>query len=161
MRRYAIELKWGLIFVAMALAWMLLEKLAGLHSTHIDKHATYTNLFALPAIVVYVLALRDKRNNFYGGSMSWKQGFVSGLIITAIVTVLSPLSQIITSEIISPEYFANAIEYAVGSGALSREAAEAYFNLKSYILQGLIGAPVTGAITSAIVAIFIRKKGEA
>jgi hypothetical protein len=41
---------------------------------------------------------------------------------------------------------------------MTQEAAENYFNMKSYIIQGLIGAPVMGLITSAIVAIFTRKK---
>lgn len=157
MKKFSIEIKWALIFVAVALMWMFLERLTGLHSTHIDKHATYTNLFAIPAILVYLLALREKRENAYSGSMTWKQGFVSGLIITAVTTVLSPLSVVITAEIISPEYFPNVIEYVVSTGKMSREAAEGYFNLKSYILQGLFATPMTGVITSAIVAIFTRK----
>ncbi len=158
MKNIKIEIKWALIFVAMSLAWMLIEKLAGLHDAHIDKHSIYTNFIAIPAIAVYVLALNDKRKNFYGGSMSYKQGFISGLIITLIVTLLSPLTQYITSTIITPDFFANAIEYAVANGKTSREAAEAYFSLKSYIVQGLIGAPVMGIATTAIVAIFTRGK---
>ncbi len=38
MKKISTEIKWALIFVAMSLLWMLLEKLSGLHSTHIDKH---------------------------------------------------------------------------------------------------------------------------
>ena len=158
MKNIKIEIKWALIFVAMSLAWMLIEKLAGLHDAHIDKHPIYTNFIAIPAIAVYVLALNDKRKNFYGGSMSYQQGFISGLIITLIVTLLSPLTQYITSNIITPGFFANAIEYAVANGKTSREAAEAYFSLKNYIVQGLIGAPVMGVVTTAIVAIFTRGK---
>lgn len=156
MKNIRTEIKWALIFAAMSLAWMLIEKLAGLHDVHIDKHPIYTNFVAIPAIAVYVLALNDKRKNFYGGSMSYKQGFISGLIITLIVTVLSPLTQYITSTIITPNFFANAIEYAVANGKASPEDAAKYFSLKSYIVQGLIGAPVMGIITTAIVAIFTR-----
>ena len=161
MKNIRIEIKWALIFAAMSLTWMLIEKLAGLHDAHIDKHPIYTNFIAIPAIAVYVLALNDKRKNFYGGSMSYKQGFISGLILTLFVTLLSPLTQYITSTIITPDFFANAIEYAVSNSKTSREAAEAYFSLKNYIVQGLIGAPVMGIITTAIVAIFTRgrKKG--
>jgi len=156
MKNIRIEIKWALIFAAMSLAWMLIEKLAGLHDTHIDKHPIYTNFIAIPAIAVYVLALNDKRKNFYGGNMSYKQGFISGLIITLIVTLLSPLTQYITSTIITPDFFTNAIEYAVANGKSTREAAEAFFNLQNYIVQGLIGAPVMGIVTTAIVAIFTR-----
>ena len=67
MNNYRIELKWGLLFVGMMLLWMLGERLAGLHDTHIAHHATWTNLVAIPSIIIYVLGLRDKREHFYGG----------------------------------------------------------------------------------------------
>jgi hypothetical protein len=158
MHKIKIEIKWGIIFAAAGLLWMLLERLVGLHGPHIDKHAIYTNIFAIPAIAIYLLALLDKRNNFYNGIMTYKQGLISGLIITLIVTILSPLTQYITSSIITPEYFPNIIDYTVEQGKMTRDAAEAQFNLKNYIVQGLIGAPLMGIVTSAIVAIFTRKK---
>lgn len=160
MKKITTEIKWAMIFVAMTLAWMLLERIAGLHNTHIDKHMIYTNFIAIPAVAVYVLALSDKRKRDYNGIMSYKQGIISGLIITAIVTVLSPLTQVITSLLITPDYFRNVIDYTVSQGIKSREEAEKYFSLGSYIVQGLIGAPVMGIITTAIVAVFTSKKSK-
>lgn len=160
MKNVSTEIKWALIFIAMSLVWMVLERVAGLHDVHIDKHMIYTNFIALPAIAVYVLALLEKRRKDFGGVMTYKQGFISGLIITAIVTVFSPLTQIITSLIITPHFFTNAIAYAVEHGKVTREQAEKYFSLTSYIVQGLIGAPVMGIITTAIVAIFTVKKAK-
>jgi len=158
MKKITTEIKWALIFVAMTLSWMLFEKLAGFHDANIDKHQIVTNFIAIPAIAVYVLALLDKRKRDYNGVMTYKQGFISGLIITAIVTILSPLTQVITSLLITPDYFKNVIEYSVSHGLKSREEAEKYFSLGSYIIQGLIGAPIMGIITTAIVAVFTMKK---
>lgn len=158
MRKLTIELKWALLFALTTLAWMGGEKLAGLHSTHIDQHEVYTNLFALPAITLYVLALLDKRRHFYGGSMTYMQGFISGLFITLFVTILSPLTQLLTTEVISPEFFPNAIRYAVASGKMTQAEAEAYFNSGSFLKQALIGAPLMGVVTSAIVALFTRRR---
>ena len=160
MKNVKTEIKWALIFAGTTLAWMLLERLSGLHSTHIDKHMIYTNFFAVAAIAVYVFALLDKRKTDYNGSMSYKDGLVSGLIITAIVTILSPLTQLIISTVIAPDYFANIIEYSVSEGMMTREAAEDYFNLKNYIYQSLIAAPVMGVLTTAVVAFFTRKNGS-
>ncbi|MEX2595357.1 MAG: DUF4199 domain-containing protein [Salibacteraceae bacterium] len=161
MNNYKTELKWALIFVLMSLLWMVLEKLVGLHSTHIDKHMYLTNLFAIPAIVVYVFALIDKKKKDYNGYISYKQAFVSGLIITSIVTVLSPITQWIISEVITPEYFSNVIRYSVETGYHeSLEEAEAFFNLKNYIFQSVIGSFVMGIVTTAIVAVFVRSKKE-
>src|SRR5690554_615947 len=159
MKKISLEIKWALIFITMSLLWMLLEKLVGLHSTHIDKHMYWTNLFAIPAIIVYVLALKEKKKKVYNGQMTYKQGFISGLIITAIVTLFSPLTQWIVSTVITPEYFPNVIAHSVETGYhKSLEEAEAYFNLKNYIVQSTIGALVMGIITSAIVAFFLRSK---
>ena len=159
MKNIRIELKWALIFVAMSLLWMVLEKAVGLHSTHIGKHMYLTNLFAIPAILVYVLALKDKKKHFYNGQMSYKQGFVSGLIITGIVTLLAPLTQWITSTVITPEYFPNVIAYSVDTGFYETvEEAEAYFNLKNYMVQSIIGTFVMGVLTTAVVALFVRSK---
>jgi len=159
MKTIKLEIKWALIFVAMTLLWMVLEKLAGLHSTHIDKHMYLTNLYAIPAIAVYVLALLDKRIKYYNGQMTYKQGVVSGLIITVIVALLSPLTQWIISTVITPEYFANVITYSVESGYYASVAeAKANFNLRTYIIQSVVGALIFGAITSVIVAFFVRTK---
>src|SRR5690554_2986428 len=159
MEQIRIEIKWALIFVGMSLLWMLGEKLVGLHSTHIDLHMYLTNLFAIPAILVYVLALKEKKRKTYHQQMTFKQGFISGLIITLIVTLFSPLTQWIISTVITPEYFPNVIAYSVETGYhKSLAEAEAYFNLKNYIVQSTIGALVMGTITSAIVAFFLRTK---
>ena len=141
------------------LVWMVLEKLVGLHDAHIDKHMYMTNLFAIPAILIFILALREKKKIDYNGQMSYKQGFIAGLIITLIVTVLSPLTQWVISRIITPEYFPNVIAYSLETGYHnSIEEAEAYFNLKNYMVQSTIWAFVMGIVTTAIVAIFVRTK---
>lgn len=160
MKTRRIEIKWAIIFCVMQLLWMLLEKLTGLYDQHIDKHHIYTNFIAIPSIVIYVLALLDKRKNFYNGMMSYKQAFVSGLIITLVVTILSPLVQYIISTIIAPEYFPNIIKYTVGEGEMTQETADNYFNLKSYIQQVLVGTPIMGVITTAIVALFTIRKNQ-
>jgi hypothetical protein len=74
--------------------------------------------------------------------------------------LLSPLGQLITHYVISPEYFSNVIKYSVESGLQIRVEAEEYFNLKNYIVQSTIGAPLMGIVTSAIVAFFLKSKSE-
>lgn len=158
MKKIKIEIKWAVIFVLMMLGWMVLEKSLGYHDEKIADHPIFTNFVAIPSIAIYVFALLDKKKNFYYGLMSYKQGFLSGLIISVIVALLSPLSQYIVIEFITPEYFPNVINYAVSSGEMTQEAAESYFNLKSYMIQSVIGALGMGTVTSAIVAIFVKSK---
>jgi hypothetical protein len=157
MKKLKIEIKWALIFVTMQLSWMLMEKLTGLHETHIDKHAFFTNGVAILAFLIYALALLDKRKNHYHGKMTYLQGFVTGIWITLIVTLLTPITQYITSYWISPEFFNNMIAFSVSQGKMSQEKAESFFNFNSYLLQSTLFGPVAGIVTSAIVAIFTRK----
>ena len=161
MKNIGIEVKWAFIFAVMMLAWMFLEKSLGWHDALIDQHSTMTNLVAIPAILIYVLALLDKKKNYYKGQMTYMQGFLSGVVISIIVAVLSPFTQYITLEYITPEYFNNIIEHTVSTGVMTQEAAEDYFNLKNYMVQSVIGALLMGVITSAIVAIFTKSKKQA
>ncbi len=160
MKKYTTEIKWGLIFTIVALLWMVFERLMGWHGENIGQHATLTNLFAIPAIVIYVLALLDKRKRDLGGLMTWGQGFTSGLIITLVVVILSPFAQYLTHTIITPEYFTNVIEYAVNQEQMTREEAESYFSLSNYMFQSAIGGLIMGVITSAVVAFFTKKTTE-
>lgn len=145
----------------MMLTWLFLERILGFHDVRIAQHMIATNFVMFPAIAVYVFALLDKKKNYYNGEMSYKKGFLSGFYITIFVVILSPLVQYLIQTVISPKYFQNMIEFSVAERKYdSTEAAAAFFILKSYIMQSLIGSFVLGTVTSAIVAIFVKSKGK-
>jgi hypothetical protein len=145
----------------MTLLWMLLEKLTGLHGKNIDYHRYLTNLYAIPAILVMVMALNDKKKSYYCGQMNYMQGLITGIILSVIIALLSPLTQWITSYIISPEYFPNVLERSVELGYYKTTAeAEANFNYKNYATQGAIGALIMGVVTTSIAMIFKRTKNK-
>ncbi len=161
MNSIKIEIKWAIIFSVMGLLWMVLEKVSGLHGEYIDYHLYLTNLFAIPAIIVMVMALKAKKNNFYHGQMTYKQGLISGIILSVFIAAISPLTQWITSYVITPEYFPNVIKRSVELGYYSTTAeAEAQFNYPNYAIQGVVGALVMGVLTTAIAMIFIRTKNN-
>src|SRR5690606_27797135 len=91
MKNIRIEIKWAIIFSIMGLLWMVLEKWSGLHGEYIDYHLYLTNLFAIPAIIVMVMALQDKKKHDYGGQMSYMQGLVSGIIVSAPPSTCFPI----------------------------------------------------------------------
>jgi len=160
MNKFTIEIPWGILFVLASLLWVVFEKTMGWHAELISKQSIYTNIFGFIAVLIYFLALRDKRANFYNGEMTWRQGFVAGIVVTLVVTIFAPLTQYITSAYISPDYFNNIIAYTVENTTMKQEQAEAYFNLKSYIIQATFGALVMGVVTAAAVAWFLKTKKE-
>jgi hypothetical protein len=105
------------------------------------------------------LAIREKRQAL-GGAITFTQAFMCGLGVSVVVAVLSPLAQYLTHRVISPNYFTNAINYAVSAGKLTMEQAGQYFNLQSYMVQASLGAIVAGVITSLILAAFMRTKSQ-
>jgi len=91
--------------------------------------------------------------------MNYKQGLISGTILSVIIALLSPLTQWVTSFVITPEYFPNVIKRSVEIGYFKTTAeAEANFNYQNYAIQGAIGALVMGIVTTASAMIFIRTK---
>ena len=156
--KYKIEIKWAFIFIATLLTWSLIERLLGFHDTRIEDHATFSMFFFIPAIVLYVFALRDKKKKFFEGQMNYMQVLISGLILTMIVTIFNPLTQWIISYVIAPNYFENVIAYSVANGYDTQEGAEEYFNYESYAVQGTLFAFMSGIVTTLIVGIFSRSK---
>ncbi len=158
MKKFAIEIRWGIQFSIVSLVWMIFEKTMGWHDALINKQAIYTNLFAFVAIGLYFIALSDKKKNFYNGRMDWKQGFISGMILSTVIAVLSPMVQSVTYTYITPHFFENIIQYRVAHKFQTQSQAEMYFNLKSYTIQAIFGAFSFGVLTSAVVAFVVRTK---
>jgi hypothetical protein len=158
MKNFSVEIKWGIIFIITSILWVWLEVLFGLHDVYIAQHPLYTNFFGIIAVVIYILALREKKLKFFKGDMPWKEGFTSGIILTIVITILSPLAQYIVYTVISPQYFENIIAYTVENNRMTREQAEAYFSLRSYLIQATFGALVMGVVTAAVVAWFVKTK---
>lgn len=157
MNSVKIEIKWAIAFFVATLLWMLLERLVGLHDQYIDQHALYTNFFAVIAIGVYVLALLNKRKQFYHGRMNYWQGEQSRLWLTFFIVILVPLAQYLTHTLITPDYFNNVSQLAVESNQMTQSQAQAYFSLPHYIQLSVIMAAIMGLITSLVVALFTRR----
>ncbi|MBY6062750.1 DUF4199 domain-containing protein [Pseudidiomarina sediminum] len=154
------ELKWGVIFAIALTLWIVFERVVGLHGPLIAYHRYVTNIFAILAVLIYVLALRDVRRAQPGHYLRWSHGFLSGIKITLVVAALSPGIQWFSHYVISPHFFSNMIAFAVNEGLMTQAQAEAYFSLNSYMVQSVTGALIMGALTSAIVALFLRRQPQ-
>jgi len=152
--QYYHEIKFALIFSGLNILWMLGEKLAGLHDVHIADHAFYTNYFAIPSILLYAVAMYQKQT-LLGGEMNFKQGFMSGIGITMIVTALTPVVQFFIYTIITPEYFINVRAFAIHEG-MKPEVVDTHFTLNSYILLSVFTGFVYGVFTTIFTTIMVR-----
>lgn len=152
-----LELRWALVFALMMVGWMTMEKLTGLHGPRIEQHAIYTNFVAIPAILLYVFALINKRQKDLGGYMTYVQGLRTGIIITLLYAPLSVVVVYLSTQVISPEFFPNITAHVIKTNTMTPDVAAGYFNLNNYMISAFLGSLIMGAITSVIVAIFVRK----
>jgi hypothetical protein len=151
------ELKFALIFIAMQLAWLIIEVLSGLQTTHKDLHPIVSNFILIPSVAIMAIGIRAKKKDL-GGHILFKEAFLAGVVMSFIIAMLSPLVILIFDKLINPNFFTDFQNYAVEKGMLNMEQAKEYFNLKNYMIQSALGAMVMGTVTSAIVAAIIRTK---
>lgn len=160
MKNFRIELRWAILFSLVTAIWMFIEqRFLGWHDKHIGSQFE-NHLMALVIIfgVMFYFAIKEKRTHYYKGEITWKQAFVSGMIVSVFVAILSPLIEYFNYNYISPEYFDNMIAYQTQkeSFPMSQESAEQIFNMKSFIFQGVFTSFSYGFIISLIVALFLR-----
>ena len=157
MKKFSVEIKWAIIFTIVSLLWFFVEKMTGLHDLHINKQPPYSLFFVIPALIIYILALKEKKEKIFNGQMTWTQGFISGTFLALFITILNPLVQYLSYEVISPNFFRLSISYKIAH-KVAVENAESYYNLKNSIYRGIMDCMSYGIITSAIVALFVKTK---
>ena len=158
MKNFSIEIKWALRFTLLTLAWAIGEKFIGLHDEHINNYGMCSFLFVFPAVLFFFQAINEKKKYVYNNSMTFRQGFIGGVILSFIISLLNPLAQLVIYKSITPHFFDTIIAYKVKSGYLTLEHANAHFNLKTYMIESTFIGLSKGIITGAIVSLFIRNK---
>ena len=158
MKKFNVEVKWGVTFVIAQLIWIAFEKIMGWHDEHIDVQGVYSLFFAVIAFLIYYAALREKREKYFQNEkFGWQQGFISGVILTGVITILTPLIQYFAVTVISPDYLQNMITLSEKQ-SMTPENAEMMHSMKMYVFMQIFNALAMGIVTGAIVALITKKK---
>ena len=153
-----IEILWAVVYFICSVLWIYFEKSMGWHGPELDKHAAFSNLFAVPAIFIYWSALRHKRAKFFKGAVTWKELFLTGMRLTLLIMVLMPFVQILFHKYFSPDYFSNMIEFSVNIENRDRAKMEHFFTLSNFIFLAMKDALIWGTVMSVLLATVMRKK---
>lgn len=159
MEKFKIEFKWASIFTGINLVWIYLEKYLGLHGEYIDYHSIVSLVMLLPFGFCIYMSLRQKREEYYNGEMTWQKAFGSGALLSFLVAGLSPGPIYVMSQYVSPDFFENAIAKSIGMGA-TPEMAKQFFNLNAYISQAIMFYLAFGIMISAVVGLVIKNKSK-
>lgn len=158
MEKFKIEFKWAIFLSICSLIWMYFEKNMGWHNEKVKFQPIYTMLFGCITIAVYVLALLNKKKDYFKNQMDWKQGFVSGAILSLIIAAFTPIVQFISFEYISPDFFDNIINYKLKHTKMTLEDAKRYFTLSNYIYTNTFSSLSSGIVISALISFILKSK---
>lgn len=158
MKKFAVEIRWGIRYIFAYIAWAFLEKAMGVYDENLSQLAFYSLGFYAFGLIIYILALTDKKNHVFNGSMDWKQGCVSGVYMSIVIGLLMPVVQLLIHQVIAPELLPNMIKNVVDKGHMTAELAAENYNLTSYMMQGIFFALSIGVLFSALAALIVRNK---
>ena len=65
MKKFNIEIKWAIIYVFCYLFWMYFENALGWHDELIAKQPLLGSLFGILTILIFTLAMLDKKKNYF------------------------------------------------------------------------------------------------
>ena len=160
-RHFKIELKWAIIYTIMFLVWILLEKTLGWHEEG-TANKQWLTLFFLPfAIAMYWLAMKETRRRVYKKVITWRQCFMSGVLMAVFVAMLSPIAVYVIQNFITPENFETVANKSVTNTLLKIEQANDLLNIDNYRWQTAIGAFGIGVITALISASILKTVNKA
>lgn len=153
MNKYAIEIKWATIFSIAYLIWMLIEKQLGYHSDKALQEPLFNLLFIPITVLLFYLAIKDKKKVIFNGEMEWKEGFASGIVLTLLLTVTTTVVVMLTFNIISPDFFKTAIEQSD-----NKDLAQLNYNLPIFIKNNIFDKLSFGVVIAAIMSYMLKTK---
>lgn len=158
MKKFSIEFKWAAIATLAALFWMILEKALGFHGEKIRYEMGFTMLFNLLIVIYYWLAIRQKKQEYYNNDMTWLKAFVSGLVLTVMISFFYPLVQYIAYNQLTPNFMELFQEALLKDGRMSLEDAQKNSNFDLFLRNAVFNNLSFGVVYSAIIAYFMQTK---
>lgn len=157
MNKFKIEFKWAIYYTFLVIMWFQLEKSLGFHTKHIANQPVFTNLIYIIIFGIYIFFLLDKKKNFFNGIMTWQQGLLSSVILSVFTMILSPFAIYFKLKYVNPNFFDQMIAASVAKG-IKLENAEAVFNLKAYMILGIVDTLSFGIIFAALASTIVKSK---
>jgi hypothetical protein len=133
------------------------EKVLGYHDEYVSSQAIFSFWLMIPQALIYIASIRQKREKYYGGEITWQKAFISGVVLSAVIAGLSPAAMYIMVEVVSPDFLSNIVEARAAQG-IPREGLEQMYNLNTLVSQAIFNNLATGVFFAAIIALFLKNK---
>jgi len=164
--KLAPEIKWGLVIGFANMAWLYLSYFLGMHTSGLGLVQAMTGISLGITFAGFLFGLRAVSRS--EGGITFLDGIRSGSIIAAVMAAVAVVTQLGYFTVIHPGWTDYMVEetrrHYEGRNFSPEELDEAVaqakvaFGLKSYLLQSVLGALITGMIFTAIIMLFIRTR---
>ncbi|MDR0227534.1 MAG: DUF4199 domain-containing protein [Flavobacteriaceae bacterium] len=161
MKKFSIEFKWAALATLAALIWMIIEKSLGFHDEKIRYEIGFAMLFNLILIIFYWLNIREKKQVYYEGIITWQKAFISGLVLTVMISFFYPLIQYIGYNQLTPGFMQHLQEALITEGKMTLEDAQKNASFDLFMRNAVFNNLSFGVVYSAIIAYFMQTKGAA
>ena len=158
------ELKYGLIAGIGVSVYVLLEYFLGFHTTY-PEIGQYSGYFsAIIPIFAILYAIKEKRNRYFNGYITFGQGFITGLIVTVISAFIITGFFVIYNDFINPEglkYISSWRAEQMRLENIPEEEIVASIEEYNAMYNPLVifsGTFVMGLLITAILAFLLRRK---
>ncbi len=160
--------KWGLISALVGIVFQLIQQVTGVMSQSGTIIALYTVVSIGVSVAIYVMALREHREQELGGFMSFKRAFYLAFMIGMVSTIVVLVFNYIYMNFINPSAMEAQLEMTRGmmekfgmpedqlDAAIEKQRASLASPMS--MLTGLLGAGVVVAILSLIMGAVMKKE---
>ena len=111
--------------------------------------------------------MKEKRDREYAGKISFVQALKSGLVVTAIMSLLGPIMVFVYVSAINPLFFSTMLAHSkvmieglnisVVDKEKMIEESTRNFSTSSYVIQSFIGSLIMGAVLSLLTAALMKR----
>jgi FtsH-binding integral membrane protein len=166
--KFNSEIGSGLAISLTGFLWLLMEYALGLH----DKYITYDPFIFWMVIIIPIIgiywAIKAKRDRYYEGKITFLQALKTGGIITAVVSIITPLFTWLYVAVVNDKYFIKHIDHerkmiqdlGLDDPSIFEqrliEANQKYSTLH-YLFNSFLFAFIVCAVLTIIVAALIRR----
>lgn len=165
---WGIVKKWGLISALIGIVFQLIQQVTGVMSQSGTIIALYTVVSIGVSVAIYVMALREHREQELGGFMSFKRAFYLAFMIGMASTIVVLVFNYIYMNFINPGAMEAQLEmtrsmmekFGMPEDQLDAAIEKQRASLASpmSMLTGLLGAGVVVAILSLIMGAVMKKE---
>jgi hypothetical protein len=165
------EIKSGVAISVACFLWLLLEFFLGLHTTRIDLYPLFTWMVIIIPITGLYWTIKSKRDRFYKGKINFIQSLKTGIMVTGVSSVITPLLSWLYVSVVNPFYFSTMITHrkqmidelnlsSLEEKSVKINEAFQYYNTSTYLMQSFLTMLVLGLVLSLIIAALVRKNAH-